>query len=493
MAISASLATSWSTTLKVHDMMLGEGLQVTQSLAHQSALALLYESGDNAMEAVKTTLSFPAIEHVTIIDKSFSAILSEGKGKAVFPAHAGSIPGNAGLMREDDRHWYFIAPVRSTAEEDDVLTSLIGKAATKSELLGYVLVTMSKDQMRKIQASTFVNNMVIALFIATVLVVVLRLRLTTLTRPLDVLSEKMSQAEQGDNDVRASTEGPPEVARIAHAFNSMTEVLAERDCNLRLHNERLEQEVALRTLELVQARDVAEEASRNKSEFLSKMSHELRTPLQSIIGYTEVVRESLIDEGFSREVNDLERTLHNAEHLLSMINDILDLARIESGHIHMHVAPVNLRDVLKRAEEAAGSLIRKNKNTLSVFVEECQFPLMLDGGKLAQILINLLGNAAKFTKGGEIVVNATHTPDLLRISVQDTGIGIDAKQQTYVFDQFHQVDGSDTRRYQGSGLGLAITRQFCQLMGGDVQLESELGVGSIFKVTIPLIDPHCDR
>lgn len=485
LAVTASAVTAWMTTNNMRSLLLKEGLQVADSLARQSTLALLYESGENAMDAAHTTLAFPAVSHVQLYNHAGRVLLDEGGGGR-YSGQINAVNSRGGLLAEDGQFWYFSAPVYSVHPSEHDQISEVAATEGMSEVLGQVVVTIRKEHLQRMQTDTVVNNLLVGLLIAAILAVLLRRQLNRLTEPLNRLSEKMAMAEQGDQGLYDTTDGPFEVMRIAKAYNSMTEALAERDARLREHNVRLEHEVATRTEELVRARDVALEASKNKSEFLSKMSHELRTPLQAIIGYADVMRDTLAEEGLKREVGDVEKIIHNADHLLSIINDILDLARIEAGRIPLHVAEVYLPDIVSKAEDAVGALVRQNHNSLVIQLEGCDGLMQLDGAKLSQILINLLGNAAKFTYDGVIVLHAKCQHDRLVISVQDTGIGIDERNLAIIFEPFRQVDGSDTRQFQGTGLGLTITRQFCQLMGGDVDVKSKTGVGTTFTVALPI-------
>jgi signal transduction histidine kinase len=490
LAIIASLTTAWVTSRQVRTLLITEGLQVTDNLAEQSILALLYDSGENAMDAVRTTLAFPAIKQVTIFNAAHQVILEQGEGEEhypVLPEDSFKEPdGNARLATELPGEWHFMAPVYTPGNTASEADALFTAPASKRELLGYVYVIMHKDTLRDIQAATFTNNMAIALGIAAILMLVLNTSLTRLTRPLHTLSRLMGHAENGAQEVYAELHGPQEVAHIASAFNTMMASIAERDTRLREQNLQLETEVSLRTRELVQARDAALEASRHKSEFLSNISHELRTPLQSIIGYTDVLIETLEDEHDEQLLGDLERVMRNAQHLLSLIDTILALAKIEAGRMELNIERVELRQLLDQAEDTVAPLMKTNNNRLQTSLEESEHTLEIDAGKILQVILNLLSNALKFTRDGEVFMRVRHSKSELVIGIEDTGIGISAEQQSIIFDPFRQVDGSSTRHFQGTGLGLSITQRFCQLMGGTIRVDSELGHGATFTVTIPL-------
>lgn len=252
------------------------------------------------------------------------------------------------------------------------------------------------------------------------------------------------------------------------------------------------QRLAARSQDLQMARDRlaiakrrAEDASQAKSEFLSLMSHELRTPLQAIIGYTEVVIEDLRLVDDQAHVGDLQRVINNSERLLKLINGVLDLAKIESGRMELDLTEIKLSALVDEALSAVEPLMKKNGIKVRLNVNDGAYLPLADPEKLLHILINLLGNASKFSPRGEVVITALHEPQRIFISVSDTGIGLTQEQQQQIFDPFRQVDTS-TRKFHGSGLGLSITRQLCEMMGGSIEVESELGKGATFTVILPL-------
>lgn len=234
------------------------------------------------------------------------------------------------------------------------------------------------------------------------------------------------------------------------------------------------------------AKRKAEDASQAKSEFLSLMSHELRTPLQAIIGYTEVVIEELKLADDEHHVRDLTRVIANSERLLKLINSVLDLAKIESGRMDLDLTEVKLSSLVDEALATVAPLLEQNAIRLHLDVDDGEFLPKADPEKLLHILINLLGNAIKFAPNGQVRIKAYHQPKRIFISISDSGIGISAEQQANIFDPFKQADSGTTRKFQGSGLGLSITRQLCELMGGTIRVESELGAGAKFIVELPL-------
>lgn len=238
------------------------------------------------------------------------------------------------------------------------------------------------------------------------------------------------------------------------------------------------------------AKRKAEDASQAKGEFLSLMSHELRTPLQAIIGYTEVVIEELKMNGDQHHINDLTRVINNSERLLKLINGVLDLAKIESGRMELDLTEIRLSSLIDEVVGIVAPLLEKNEIKLNIEVNDGTYLPTADPEKIIHILTNLLGNASKFAPKGIVTLRALHEPSRLYLSVADTGIGLSPDQQNHIFDPFRQADSGTTRKFQGSGLGLSITRQLCELMGGTIEVESQLNKGATFIVDIPLpIEP----
>jgi len=237
-------------------------------------------------------------------------------------------------------------------------------------------------------------------------------------------------------------------------------------------------------------RQAAEEASAAKSKFLATMSHELRTPLNAVIGYAEILEEDLADEGMKHSASDAQRIHRAARQLLGLINEVLDLSKIEAGRMEVAPRRTDLRALIADAVETTAHIAAANGNSVSVTIDASVGPVTVDDLKVRQCLLNLVSNACKFTKHGEIGVEARIAPgangDVLCIKVRDTGMGIAPEQAARLFQPFVQVDSSLTRDQGGTGLGLVITRKIAQLLGGDVALESAAGIGSCFTLTVAI-------
>lgn len=245
--------------------------------------------------------------------------------------------------------------------------------------------------------------------------------------------------------------------------------------------------------ELQKARDQAMEANKTKSTFLASMSHELRTPLNAIIGYSEMILEEMSDEGGTTHTDDLEKIHSAGKNLLGLINDVLDLSKIEAGKMELYLEDFDLVSLLREVVATVQPLVEKNKNTFGVKIESGIPQVHLDMTKVRQILFNLISNASKFTQNGTITLSAGFIPETrdrsgeIVLRVADTGIGLSEEQKGKLFKEFSQADSSTTRKYGGTGLGLAITKRFTNMMQGSILVESEPEKGTAFTILLPQI------
>ena len=250
--------------------------------------------------------------------------------------------------------------------------------------------------------------------------------------------------------------------------------------------ERLAHELEVKNRELLIQNERVLEANRLKSQFLANMSHELRTPMNAIIGFTELVREDARVVLSTRQEENLRKVSRNSNQLLNLINDILDLSKIEAGHMDVVPERVELADVVDAAWTTVQPLLKGKELKVETLLEPSVPPLLTDRNKLRQVLVNLLSNAIKFTPSGEVRLTARSYDGRLELRVTDTGVGIAKEDQEIIFEEFRQLDGTSTRKVGGTGLGLAISKKLVDLLGGTIALESEPGQGSTFIVNLPV-------
>jgi signal transduction histidine kinase/DNA-binding response OmpR family regulator len=305
---------------------------------------------------------------------------------------------------------------------------------------------------------------------------------------LTALRAALERLQDDNQRLRLQTESVAEAN--ARAAELMVE-LDEAQGLLEAQNERLNEQ----NLEIARALQVADAATQAKSTFLANMSHELRTPLNAIIGYSEMLQEEAADLGQEDFIPDLQKIHAAGQHLLALINDILGLSKIEAGKMDLYLETFELSTVLQDIVTTIQPLVEKNANTLEVQCAAALGAMRADLTKVRQALFNLLSNACKFTTQGTITLEAARDAvdgaDWITFRVTDTGIGMTPEQMEKLFQAFSQADASTTRQYGGTGLGLAITRHFCQMMGGDITVESAVGQGSTFTIRLPatVVDP----
>ena len=357
---------------------------------------------------------------------------------------------------------------------------------------GHILVTRTIEDVFDVQQQ--IQN-IIFLFVGIVSLIMLVFFIAIIlnfANPLRKLVDATARVSAGQFRERVDVPNiflEDEVIDLNRNFNAMTERLDELYTGLESKVRERTGELSEALRELAVKRDEALDASRTKSLFLANMSHELRTPLNAIIGYSEMLEEEADDFGYEDIIPDLQKIQKAGKHLLALINDILDISKIEAGKVELYIEEFELQDLLEEILTTSQPVVDKNENKL-VFEGENLGKVRNDMTKMRQIIFNLLSNAAKFTQNGTVTLAARREMEAgsewLMLSVSDTGIGMNAEQMSRVFSEFTQADASTTRKYGGTGLGLPISRHFAQMMGGDITIKSVEGEGSTFIVRVPV-------
>jgi two-component system, sensor histidine kinase and response regulator len=375
-----------------------------------------------------------------------------------------------------------IAPVLSIPSDSGILMPGVASGAQPSKAIGYVQIGVALEGLHKRIMDFLLSTILVTSFIVMLGVAITILMTRRIASPIKELALVTQDIAEGNFHHQTSIDTDDEVSDLANAFNIMLGRLRDYRQQVEDYQNTLEQRILERTLLAQQAA----EASRAKSQFLANMSHEIRTPMNGILGMIQLL---LRTELTAKQRRFAETALGSGEALLRVLNDILDYSKVEAGKLELEENDFDLRETVEEVTQLlAGSAHRKGLELLCEIEDDVPCALIGDSGRLWQVLTNLVGNAIKFTDHGEVLVRVTVQAKvgkqvLLCFEVSDTGIGIDLDAQTHIFDDFAQADGSTTRRYGGTGLGLAICKKLSEIMGGEIAVESEPGVGSMFRFT----------
>ncbi|HYD62949.1 MAG TPA: EAL domain-containing protein [Noviherbaspirillum sp.] len=468
LALFSSLMNSWEASRRMEGYLVEQGQRITENLALQSVLALLYHSPDNVREGVNTTLAFPDVLQVQITDAAQRVLLFQAKpGSEAPPGKPSSSEQvtRATLVQETNGEWHFKAPVFGGQGEN----SPFEFQERQQQLLGYVHVVVGKGTHNRLVASLLIGNLAITLSFAAVLLGIMRLLARHMIRPLNALSKLMGRAEAGESGMRAVPTGPRDIVEMAHAFNKMMDVLEEREA------------------ELKQSRDEALHTALMKTQFAATVSHEVRTPLNGVVGMLDMLKEMRLTK---RQQECVDVAWNSSRALIELINDILDFSKMEAGKLELEELEFDLRKLVEEVIELLAKQAQQKGLEIGYLIApEVPERIRGDSLRLRQVLLNLIGNAVKFTEHGEVTVRISATDSSgaefgLRFDVTDTGIGMSQDAVKHIFESFAQADRSTTRKYGGTGLGLAICKQLVVLMKGEIGVSSELGKGSNFWFSV---------
>ncbi len=495
-----AIAVVASAMMATSDRLIADGVEAevaarADSLASACELPLAVGDVEGLNRLVANTAKHGYVHFVAVYDGSGGLLASSAPEEARWRRYQDAGPDADSVVAERE------VSIESSASMDMVGTDLLlaespeeGSQTRKG--VGRVVVAHSRQPILDARQQQWqVLLLTVAMAVAgSVAAVFLAVR--GWTRPLHELGTVTAMMAGGDLSARSRDDKRDEVGDLARAFNTMANALESRDVELRCANSQLEARVTERTRELAVAAqqatalaEAAETASQAKSEFVATMSHEIRTPMNGIIGMTGL----LLDTDLDGEQKELTHTVQMCgDQLLTLINDILDFSKIEAGKMELEVIDF---DLLRAVEEVGDILAGKaHQKGLSFFyIVDPKVPPLLRGdpGRLRQVMINLANNAIKFTDVGEVVVTVTLAAETdaqatIHCAVRDTGIGIPTDRLDRLFASFSQVDASTTRKYGGTGLGLAIAKRITEVMGGQIGVESQDGVGSTFWFTAAL-------
>ena len=498
-------------TLRAH------GLSMAQILAQNIGYGIYTRNERSLLEAVESLFTDPDVAYVVIQDRVGRTLTSRSRGDA--PIRLGTPVAEAGA-RTRVRRW---TDPEARKSYFDVRLPVRGRGAVRGgeadEVIGWVHLGLGLERVGR-----RVRGHLLATLSATGALLAVGAALTLLlagrmTAPIRRLTEATRLLAEGEWSKEIRAGGPREIAALAHGFNRMVARLRAARAQVQAYHRDLEARVEERTRRLQEATcearrmaRQAEAANRAKSAFLANMSHELRTPLNAVIGFSEVLLDGHFGPLNPTQQEYLGDIHASGRHLLDLVEEILDLSKVEAGKMDLHPSAVDLPAVLSQTLAMLREKAVRHHVTLSLDAASAPRTAVADERKLKQVLFNLLSNAVKFTPaGGSVTLQAEavdaawireHAPTLfhaevlralesgsprwLRISVADTGVGIKASALREIFEPFQQEDGSISRRFGGTGLGLALTRRLVELHGGAVWVESQAGRGSTFTVVLPL-------
>ncbi|MCK9468545.1 MAG: EAL domain-containing protein [Porticoccaceae bacterium] len=470
LAFVTSLSIAVINNKSVKTQIVDQASYLTELIARQSRLALLYQSATSAEETAEVALQFPDVVGITIANELGQVLYHEGM--VIDISEWKQMASGTLHHYETDTHLVFLSPVVTEPLDGSAWGmegTELGETAT-AEQIGTVTLVYAKDTLQAIQTDILVSNMGISLLMALLLLVLVIYLTRRITVPLQELSVMMNRARGGEVQLRTNPRGPQDIASMQHAFNTMLAAIELRDQELR------------------SARDLALQSAEMKSRFAANVSHELRTPMNSVLGLLDL----LTYMGLSgKQLEYVETARQSATSLLDLIDDILSYVHADSGEIVIEEGDTDLAVMVEEVVNLLAPQAQRKKVELGYVIASGLSSARLDAQRVRQILTNLVGNAIKFTERGEVAItlelleSPSGDKDTLVFRVRDTGLGIKSENLQRIFEVFTQEDSTTTRKYGGTGLGLAICRQYALLLGGDISVRSERFAGSEFSFTLP--------
>ncbi|NOY67670.1 MAG: response regulator [Gammaproteobacteria bacterium] len=475
------------------------GSIITKQLAQASEFGVFSGNTDILQLLIQSAKVEEDVVYISVNDK---AHVLASVGQMVDSVRRDSISTSQFISSHSGNELIFYAPIYKTQTmvsdeiEDEMMSDTALQYIRTKEVLGFVAVTLSRESTTLRQNELIKDSLFMTLFILIITGLFASYIGKQVSDPIIRLTSAVSELEHGNLSARVVPEKGGELKTLGKSFNLMGDALkgSQEELQGKIDAATLQLRQTLSELEdknkeLEKQRSQALEANKAKSQFLANMSHELRTPLNAIIGYSEMLKDDATENVYEDLVSDLGKIHGAGNHLLALINDVLDLSKIEAGKMELYKEHFDIYPVLHDVTSTLKPLLDRNNNELVIDCPESVGAMYTDITKLRQSLLNLVSNASKFTRNGEISIVVSreqiHGADWIKFSIADNGIGMTESQVENLFQPFTQADSSTTRRFGGTGLGLAITKHFISMMGGSLNVESEIGKGSVFRIIVP--------